>query len=160
MHNIASWHIKWVYWCLILTFMKLSHKNASMTVTTFRMHGSFMYLPSLAKTCSSGMQLTLNSDGKILCTSQMFTFLSLPVRLEISSCPASINCTILKLGMYLVSQFDFYSWLNLQSYTVVCHCIEHAYFVLRAANIYTCLNLSRPCLHLSLGTLTLVYKYC
>ena len=61
----------------ILTY-KLSVKSfcrkVSMTVTSLSICGSFMYLPFLVKTCSSGMQLTMNSNGNTLCTSQMCTF--------------------------------------------------------------------------------------
>ena len=61
---------------------------------------------SLAKTCSSEMQLTVNSDGNTLCTSHMFTFLSLPVWSETSSCFVPINHMILKFGMNFASLFD------------------------------------------------------
>ena len=67
-----------------------------------------MYLPFLAKTCSSGMQLTMNSDGNTLCTSQMFTSLSLPVRSETSSCFVPINLMILKFGMYFAFPIQFF----------------------------------------------------
>ena len=60
-----------------------------------------MYLPFLVKMCSSEVQLAMNSDGKILCTLNMFTFLSLPLGSETSSCLVPINLTILKLGMLL-----------------------------------------------------------
>ena len=80
-----------------------------MTTISLSMWGSFMYLPFLAKTCSSGMLLTMNSDSKILCTSQIFPFLSLPVRSETSSCLVPINLMTLKLGMYFASLFDFVS---------------------------------------------------
>ena len=80
-----------------------------MTTTSFSMQGLFIYLPFLAETYSSGMHLTMNSDGNTLCTSQMFTFLYLPVGSETSSCCMPINLMILKFGMYFVSQFDFLS---------------------------------------------------
>ena len=89
--------------------VKLSCRKASITVTSLRIHGSFMYLPFPEKTFTSGMELTINSDGKILCTSQMFTFHSLPVRSETSSCLVPINLMILKFGMYFASQFDIFS---------------------------------------------------
>ena len=118
-----------------------------------------MYSPFLAKTCSSGMQLTMSFNGKILCISQMFIFLSLPVWSETSSCLVPINLMILKLGMYFLSQFNFYqnfkSLLSLLFYTVVCHhicllfCLEDASFVLRAANMYVYLNLSSQVMPLS-----------
>ena len=78
-------------------------------MTSFRMCGSFICLPFLAKMCLSGMQFTMNSDGQILCTSQMFTYLSLPVGPETSGYHVPIILMILKLGMYLASQFDFLS---------------------------------------------------
>ena len=79
-----------------------------MTITSLSIHGSFMYLPFLVKICSSWMQLTMNSDGMTLCTSQTFTFLSLPVGLETFSCLVPINLMILKFGMHFVSNFIFF----------------------------------------------------
>ena len=78
-----------------------------MPITSLIMHGSFMYLPFLAKTCLYGMQLIMNSDGKTSCTSQMFTFLSLAAQLETSSCLVPTNLMILKIGMYFAYPFDF-----------------------------------------------------
>ena len=83
-----------------------------MTVTSLCLLGSFMYLPFLAENCSSGMQLTMNSDSKILCNSQMFTFLGLSIGPEISSSLVPINLMILKFGMYFVSKFHFYQSFN------------------------------------------------
>ena len=80
----------------------------SMTATPLSMCGSCMYLLSLAKICSSGLQLTMNLDGKILCTSQMFTFLSLPVGPETSNCLVPIHFAILKLGTILHLNPIFY----------------------------------------------------
>ena len=107
----TRWCVKISYWCLNLMLVILSCRKASMTVTSLSIHGhgSFMYLPFLVKICSSGMQLTMNSGGKILCTSQMSTFLSPPVRSETSSCLVPINVMILKFGMCFESQFNFVS---------------------------------------------------
>ena len=54
------------YWHLSLMSGKYSCRKASITDTTFSMHWSFMYLPFLAKTCSSKMRITMKSAGKIL----------------------------------------------------------------------------------------------
>ena len=124
-----------------------------MTITSLSMHVLFMYLPFLAKTCSSGIQLTMNSDGNILCTLQIFTFWSLSVRSETSCCLVTINLMILKFGMYFASQFDFLSnfliiikspilYCSMSSYLPLLY-LEHAFFVLRAANKYVCLSLSK-----------------
>ena len=75
--------------------MLLSCKKVSMAITSFGMHRSSIYLPFLLKTCSSLLQLTMNSYGNILCTLQMLTFLNLP-----------FNLIILKFGMYFASKFD------------------------------------------------------
>ena len=83
----------------------------------------------------------------------MFTFLSLPFGSGTSGCPIPINLTFVKLSMCIASQF--YSLLKVliiikspilysgvSSYLSI-FCLEHASFVLRAGNIYACLNLSR-----------------
>ena len=93
----------WIYVCLIQTFGKFSCKNESLIATSFRIHGSFIYLPFLQKTCSSGIELTIKSDCKMLCTSQTFTFQSLPVGSETSSCLGPISLIILRFGMYFAS---------------------------------------------------------
>ena len=95
------------YWCLSLTFWKHSHRKVSMTNTCFSVCGSFMYLLFLAKICLSGTQLTMNSASKILWTSEIFTFHSLPIVLETSNGLVPISLTTLKLGTYFASQFDF-----------------------------------------------------
>ena len=110
-------------------------------------------LAFLTKTCSSGMQLTMNSDGNTLCTSQMFTFLSLPVGSETSSCLVTINLMTLNFDMYFASQSDFSSkfLIIIKSPILYCgmslylslFCLEHASFVLSAAYIYVCLSLSK-----------------
>ena len=147
--NIFTIQNKVVHWIsykhLNLTLMKLSCRKVSMITTSSSMHGLFMYLPFLAKTCASGMQLTMNSDGKILCTSQMFTFFNLPVGSEASSCLVPINLMILKLGMYFASQIDYLSkfliiikspilYYGMSLYLSV-FCLECASFILRAANM-------------------------
>ena len=131
--------------------VKLCCRKVSMTATSLSMCWPFMYLPFLAKICSSAMQSTMNSHGKILCTSQMFTCLGLPVGLEISSCLVPINFTILKLSMYFAYQFLLKSLIIIKSPILYCgmslyvsiFCLECASFVLTAAHIYVCLNLSR-----------------
>ena len=87
--------------------VKLSCGNVSMTITSLSICGSLMYLPFLVKTCSSGMQLTMKANGNTLCTLQMFTFLSLPVGSETSSCLELTNLMTLKFGVYFASQFNF-----------------------------------------------------
>ena len=47
------------------------------------------------------------SDGTILCASQTFTFLILPMGFETSSCLEPIKHTTLKLGTNFASQVDF-----------------------------------------------------
>ena len=79
-----------------------------MTITSLRMWGSFMYLPFLQKTCSSGMQLTMKSDGKFYAHHACLPFSVVPVESETSSCLVPITLIILKLDMYLLSQFYFY----------------------------------------------------
>ena len=131
--------------------VKLSCRKVSMTITSLSMHRSFMYLPFLVKTCSSEMQLTVNSDGNTLCTSQMSTFLSLPVGSENSHCLVPINLMILKYCMYFASKFDFLLkfLIIIKSFILYCgvssylslFCLELASFVLSAANIHVCLSL-------------------
>ena len=132
-------------------YVKFYCRKASKTITSLGTCGSFMYLPFLVKACSSGMQLTMNSNGKILCTSEMFTFLSLPIWPETSSCLVHIKLMILKTGMYFACQNDFLSnfLITIKSPILYCgmlsylclFCLEHASFVLRADNMYVCLNL-------------------
>ena len=104
----TMWCVKISYCVWVKRLVKLSCRKVSMTITSLSMHGSFIYQPFLAKICSSWMQLTMNSDAKILSASQMFTSLSLPVGSETSSCLVPINLTILILGMCFASQFCFY----------------------------------------------------
>ena len=117
------------------------------------MCGSFVHLSFLAKTCSSGIQLTMNSDDNTLCTSQMFSFQSLPVWSETSSCLASIILMTPKFDMYFASQFNSLSKfvIIIKSPVLYCgaslylslFCLEHVSFVLCAANMYACLSLSK-----------------
>ena len=119
-----------------------------MTITSLNISGSFMYLPFLAKTCSSQMLLTMNFDGKILCTLQMFTFLSLSVRSETSICLVPIYLMILRFGMYFASQLDFLSefLIIIMSSILYCgmsylslFCLEHASFVIVNVDFSFCL---------------------
>ena len=110
------------------------------------------------KACLSGMLLTMNSDGKILCTSQMFAFLLLPVGSETSSCLVSISLMILKFSMYFASLFAFLSKFLIINKSPILYCgmlslfcLEHASFVLCAANMYVLVYPNRPCLCLSLS---------
>ena len=117
-----------------------------MANTSFSIHGSFMYLPFLAKICLSRIHLTIKSAGKILWMSKMFTFLSLPVSWETSNCLVPISLTTLKFGTCFASQVDFLSKcliiikspiLNLgTSLCLLCSCLEHASFVLRVVKMY------------------------
>ena len=115
---------------IFLTFGKISCKNASLITTSFGIGGSFIYLPFLSKTCSSGIELTIKSDGKSLCTSQIFTFQSLPVGLETSSCVGPISLIILKFGMYFASQFDFLSEFLIMTKSSILYCGTSSYFSL------------------------------
>ena len=79
-------------------------------------------------------------------------FLSLPVWSETSSCLVPINLMILKFGMYFTSQLIFFIEIisSMKSPILYCSmllylslfCLEHASFVLRAADMYVYLNLS------------------
>ena len=133
------------YFCVILTFGKFSCRNMSITDTSFRIHGSLVYFLSLAKTCSSGIGLIIKFDGRILCTSPIFNFQSLPVGSETSSCLRFISRIIIKFGMYLVSQFGFLLkiliitksailFCGMSSYLSL-FCLEWASLVFRAASI-------------------------
>ena len=119
-----------IYLCLIQTLGKFFCKNASMIATSFRIHGSFIYLPFPPKTCSSGIELAIKSDGKILCTYQIFSFLSLLVRSETSSCLEPINFKIMKLGIYLVTQFYFLSKFLIMTKSPILYCGMSSYFSL------------------------------
>ena len=112
-----------------------------MTITALCTCESFMYLPFLANTCSSRMQLTMNSDGNILCTSQMFTFLSLPVRSEMSSCFVPINLMTLKFDMYFTSQFNFSLKFLIIFKCPILYCSMSSYFIL----LRTCLFCIKCC---------------
>ena len=101
-----------------------------MTITSLSMLGSFMYLSFLVKTCSSGMQLSMNSDHRMLCTLQMFTFLSLPVGSETSSCLVPINLMTLKFGMYFVSQFDLLLKFLIIIKSLILYCCMSSYLSL------------------------------
>ena len=103
-------------------FRKLSCKNVSMINTSFRIQGLFIYLPFLPKTCSSGIALTIKSDSKILCMSQIFTFQGLQVRLETFSCLGLIDLIILKFGMYSASQFDFFLKFLIMTKSPILYC--------------------------------------
>ena len=117
-----------------------------MTDTSFSIHELFMYLPFLANTFSSAIQLIMKSAGKILCMSDTFTFLSLPVGSETSNCLVPLSLSILKFGTYLASHFDLLSKfliitrsliLNLgTSSCLSCFFLECASLVLRAASMY------------------------
>ena len=112
-----------------------------------------MYLPFLANTCSSEIQLTMKSAGKILWTSDMFTFLSPPVGSETSNCFVPISFTILKFGAYFASYVDFFvkvfiitksAILKLGTSLCFSHfSLEHASFVLRAVSMYVWGNFLR-----------------
>ena len=130
------------------TFMQ----ESTMTNTSFSISGSFMYLPFLAKICLSERQCTMNSAGKILWTSEMFTFCSLPVRSETSNYLVPISLTNQRLGTYLASHSIFFKFLIIIKYPILncntssclsCFCLEHASLVLSAASMYVCLSLSR-----------------
>ena len=133
-----------IYLCLI-TFGKFSCKNTSITDTSFRIHRLHIYFPILPKTCSFGIELIIKSDGKILCTSLILTFLSLPVGLETSSYLGPISLIILKFGVYLASQFDFLPKFSIMTKSPILYCgmlsylslfcLEQDSLVFRAANI-------------------------
>ena len=90
---------------------------------------------------------------------QMFTFLSLPLGSETSSCLVPINLMILKFVMYLASQFNFLLKFLIIIKSPILHCgmswylslfcLEHVSFVLRAANTYVFLSLPKWVMPLS-----------
>ena len=91
-------------WCLGPKSCKQSCPNASMTDISFIKCRSFMYLPFLANTCLSGIQLTVKSAGTILWMSEKFTFLNLPV----GSATSNFNFTTLKFDTYFMSHVDVF----------------------------------------------------
>ena len=95
------------YWCLNLMSGKYSCRKASMADTFFSVHGSFMYLPFLAKICLSRRQFTMKSAGMILWASVMFTFHSLPVRSETFNYLVPFSFTTLKFGTYSNSELRY-----------------------------------------------------
>ena len=114
---------------------------------------SFIYLPFMANTCSSGIQLSMKSAGKILCMSDTFTLLSLPVRSDTSNCLMTISLTILKFGTYLVSHVNFLSKFviiikspTLYWGTLLClphFCLEHSSWEFNTTIMYVWHNLLR-----------------
>ena len=111
-------------------FGKLSCKNTSITNTPFRICGLFIYYPFLPKTYSSGIECIIKSNGKILCMSLIFTFQSLPVRLETSSSLGPIHLIILKFGMSFASQFNFFSKSLIMTKSPILYCGMSSYLSL------------------------------
>ena len=129
--------------CLILMFGEFSCKNASIIATSFRIWGSVIYLSFLPKTCSSGIEL-IKSHSKILCTSQIFTFLSLPGRSETSSYLGPINliseiCYVLCIPTEFLSKFLIMTKCPFLYCGTSSHfslfCLDWASLVFRAASI-------------------------
>ena len=65
---------------------KILCTNTFIVATLFCILGSFVYLPLLLKSCLSGIEPGIWSNGTILCTSHTLTFLILPVGSHTSSC--------------------------------------------------------------------------
>ena len=120
--------------------MKFFYWKASMAITSLSMHGSFIYLPFLVKTCSSGMQPTMNSDGKTLCISQMFTFLSFPVKSEMTSCLVPITLMNLKFDLYLASHFDFLSKFLIVIKSLILYCGMSFYLSVLCLECASCIK--------------------
>ena len=95
--------------CLILTSLNSSCKNVSMITTSFIILDSPTYFPFQPKTCSSAIELITWYNDIILCVSQTFTFLVLPMGSKVSSCLDPIKYTSLKLHMHFTSQVHFLS---------------------------------------------------
>ena len=83
-------------------------KNTSITDTSFRIHGLFIYFPFLPKTWSSGIQLIIRSDGKILSTLLISDIVFSNFTNWIGDFELS-GLIILKFGIYFTSKFNFLS---------------------------------------------------
>ena len=59
------------------------------------------------------------SAGIVLCTSQMFTFLVLPMGVDVSNCIEPIKHTTLKLGVYFAFHVDFLSKILIMTKSAV-----------------------------------------
>ena len=120
------WCIKF-YFCIILAFGNFSCRNISITDTSFRIHESLIYIVFLMKTGSSGIELIIKSDGRILCMSLIFTFQSLPVGPDTSNYLRLISLIILKFSIYLASQFKFLSKFLIMTKSTILYCGKSSY---------------------------------
>ena len=94
-----------LYFCLTLTWGKFSCYIVSMIASPSIILGSFMYLPLLSKTWSSGIELIMWSDGTTVCASQTFTFLY--VNVGFSSCFPMKKCVFLNHRTNLFRETSF-----------------------------------------------------